>query len=127
MKEDIMKVLKLFKEDKISLEDTMDFLETIYDDTSKNNNDNHTDKKKKFIIIQVESEFNPKENVNIKLPLVLFKMGKKFIPNSTLKNNLNSDDYDIINEKIDSLIKGHDSEFIDIKTNDGKTVKIYTE
>jgi hypothetical protein len=120
MNEEILKLLKLVEEKKVSPEEACDILETIYQKKEE--------KKKKNLIIKVIS--NTGDKVNLKIPLSLAKISKSFIP-ATLKKYTGDDvDSETIIKGIDEILENIDnidSDIINVDTESGDIVRIYVE
>lgn len=120
MREDLIKILNMVKEDTINVFDAADFIETLYN--SKNNEEKRP---KKYIRIRVEK--NNKRMVNIRFPLSVLKFSKGIIKKNLKSSDLDKEDINEINEAIDNLINSNSNEEIEILTDDGEKIILNLE
>lgn len=119
MSEETKLILEMFKEGKISLEET----ERLLASATINQNESLSIKpfNKKFFKVLVKE--GDKTNVNISLPLSLAEVGLKLIP----KDQLKIQGIDInVNEIVKQITEGMDGEFVNVDTmsDNGKEVKV---
>ncbi len=121
MSEEKRMILEMVKDGKVSVDEAEQLLEKAnpgesFDDTPDTKKPNS----KKFLRIRVTEEDEVK--VNIKIPIMLAKVGLKFIPKGKMKVNGEP----ISADQIMELIKeGTEGEIVNIDTEDkGKNVKV---
>jgi hypothetical protein len=136
MREELAKILTLFKSEKISLEDTLDIISTLVDnnESSGNNNNNNNNnseekfaKKKKYLIIKSENNSDSKKNFNIKLPISFAKLGTKFIPDNVFGDEISDQQIKEIKGNMKFLLEDSFEEVIEVIGNNGQLIKIYSE
>lgn len=120
MREDLIKILKMYKDDTINMYDAAEFIETLYSEKEKVNN-----KQKKYLRVVIEK--NNKKIVNIKIPLSVLKISKGIIKKSLKSSDLDKEELNDINEAIDNLIKSNSTQEIEINTEDGQTIILNLE
>ncbi len=120
MREDLIKILKMYKDETIDIYDAADFIETLYSEKEGTKN-----KQKKYLRIVIEK--NKKSIVNIKIPLSVLKISKGIIKKSLKNSDLEKEELNDINEAIDNLINSNSNQEIEINTEDGQTVILNLE
>lgn len=123
MREEKMMILSMLEEGKITKEEAINLLETLEENTEKNNAKNS---KAKWIRIRVfDSEENTKVNVN--LPISLLDAGMKIANkfSSDLKAfGLGEED---LKEIIEEIRNGAEGKIIDVEEENGQKVEIIVE
>lgn len=119
MSEETKLILEMFKEGKITLEETEKLLEGSH--TIQNEPTQVKSFNKKFLKVLVKE--GDKTNVNISLPLSLAEVGLKLIPKDQLKiqgTEIN------MNEILKQIQEGINGEFVNVDTigDNGKEVKV---
>ncbi|MGM0640006.1 MAG: hypothetical protein ACQESN_01090 [Thermotogota bacterium] len=120
MREDLIKILKMYKDETINIYDAADFIETLYSEKEEVKNKN-----KKYLRVIIEK--NNKKIVNMKIPLSVLKISKGIIRKSLKNSDLDKDELNDINEAIDNLINSNSNQEIEINTEDGQTVFLNLE
>lgn len=117
------KILEMLAEKKINSEEAMKLLEALNKPDSK--------KGMRYLKIQVFESDREKPNVNISIPIMLVKLGAKFIPKDKLMNaEVNGSSFDLSSLDWDELFslasKGEIGDIFnaDIDEDDGKTTRI---
>ncbi|GAB6189844.1 hypothetical protein JCM30566_15860 [Marinitoga arctica] len=125
MREELLRVLTMVKEDKIEIEEAADLIEAFFETKKENTNT----KTKRKLVIKVNSGNGDK--VNVKIPLGLIKMAKALIPLGLAQQGAN-----ISKEQVDQIVEALENinfdEFegeniVDVNTEDGDIVKIFIE
>ncbi len=123
MREEKMMILSMLEEGKITKEEAINLLETLEENTEKNNAKNS---KAKWIRIRVfDSEENTKVNVNLPISLLDagMKIANKFSPD--LKAfGLGEED---LKEIIEEIRNGAEGKIIDGEEENGQKVEIIVE
>lgn len=123
MREEKMMILSMLEEGKITKEEAINLLETLEENTEKNNAKNS---KAKWIRIRVfDSEENTKVNVNLPISLLDagMKIANKFSPD--LKAfGLGEED---LKEIIEEIRNGAEGKIIDVEEENGQKVEITVE
>jgi DUF4097 and DUF4098 domain-containing protein YvlB len=123
MREEKMMILSMLEEGKITKEEAINLLETLEENTEKNNAKNS---KAKWIRIRVfDSEENTKVNVNLPISLLDagMKIANKFSPD--LKAfGLGEED---LKEIIEEIRNGAEGKIIDVEEENGQKVEIIVE
>ncbi|MBM7559976.1 SHOCT-like domain-containing protein [Marinitoga litoralis] len=126
MREELIRVLNMVKEDKIEVEEAADLIEAFFDTEVKEVKNNNTKRK---LVIKVNSADGDK--VNVRIPLGLIKMAKAMIPLglSQQGTNMSKEQIDQIIEAIDNINfdEFEGETIVDVDSEDGDIVKIYIE
>jgi len=129
MNEDELKILKMIEAGTITADEGMKLLEAIGSGDKKRQNTQNTQNtpKKTLRVIRLNIFDEHKNNqVDIKLPLALFKagvkIGEKFSPD--LQSVMEEINYD---EILKSINEGATGEITTIKTHDGHSIQIFFE
>ncbi len=128
--EEKRRIIEMLAEKKISVDQTAKLLEAV--DSKKM----ETAKKRKFLKIMVSQDNKPKPIVNVTIPIMLIKLGLKFIPKDQMINaNLNNTNFDFSSIDWDEILKLASQEEIgdifnaEIEEDEGviTKVRIYVE
>ncbi len=120
MEDEIRKVLNLVKEGKISPEEGEKLILAIKESIKHS----QSTKKGKFLRIQIQ---DGNDKLNIKVPILLIKLGLKFVPQETFKVELNGRKVEIpAEEVIDELLEGT-TELVELEDENGAFIKIWIE
>jgi NCAIR mutase (PurE)-related protein len=126
MREELIRVLNMVKENKIEVEEAADLIEAFFDTEVKEVKNNNTKRK---LVIKVNSADGDK--VNVRIPLGLIKMAKAMIPLglSQQGTNMSKEQIDQIIEAIDNINfdEFEGETIVDVDSEDGDIVKIYIE
>ncbi len=123
MREEKMMILSMLEEGKITKEEAINLLETLEENTEKNNAKNS---KAKWIRIRVfDSEENTKVNVNLPISLLDagMKIANKFSPDLKA-SGLGEED---LKEIIEEIRNGAEGKIIDVEEENGQKVEIIVE
>lgn len=123
MREEKMMILSMLEEGKITKEEAINLLETLEENTEKNNAKNS---KAKWIRIRVfDSEENTKVNVNLPISLLDagMKIANKFSPDLKV-SGLGEED---LKEIIEEIRNGAEGKIIDVEEENGQKVEIIVE
>lgn len=123
MREEKMMILSMLEEGKITKEEAINLLETLEENTEKNNAKNS---KAKWIRIRVfDSEENTKVNVNLPISLLDagMKIANKFSPDLKV-SGLGEED---LKEIIEEIKNGAEGKIIDVEEENGQKVEIIVE
>lgn len=123
MREEKMMILSMLEEGKITKEEAINLLETLEENTEKNNAKNS---KAKWIRIRVfDSEENTKVNVNLPISLLDagMKIANKFSPDLKV-SGLNEEDLKGI---LEAIKNGAEGKIVDIEEENGQKVEITVE
>lgn len=124
------KIIDMLAQKKVTADEAAKLLEAV--DSKKK----ETAKKKKFLKIMVSQDNKPKPIVNVTIPIMLIKLGLKFIPKDQMINaNLNNTNFDFSSIDWDEILKLASQEEIgdifcaEIEEDEGVTtkVRIYVE
>ena len=131
MREELAKILTLFKNEKISFEDTLDIISTLVDNNNNNNNESIKEEKmaakKKYLIIKSENNSDGKKNFNIKLPISFAKLGTKFIPDNVFSDEFSDQQIKDMKTNMKLLLEDSFEDIIEVVGNNGQLIKIYSE
>ncbi|MDI6851906.1 MAG: hypothetical protein QMD82_08245 [bacterium] len=116
MKEEVIRILKMVEEGKLTAEQAAKLLDAMGEALS-------TPKTGKFIKITVRDSDG--DNVNITIPLGLVKFLSSFIPKDA-KATLEQHEIDL-NQLITTIEEGANGTIVDINSEDGDVVKISIE
>ncbi|KAF2956918.1 hypothetical protein [Marinitoga sp. 38H-ov] len=126
MREELVRVLNMVKDNKIEVEEAADLIEAFFYTNSKEVKKGNSKRK---LVIKVDSANGDK--VNVKIPLGLIKMAKAMIPLSLSQQgtNMSKEQIDQIIETIENInFDEYEGEtIIDVNSEDGDIVKIYIE
>ena len=133
------KILNMLAEGKISAEEAEKLLDAIENIKSETNDSKSSEggKKPKFFCVRVDSDNPDKEQVNIRIPLLLIKAGVKFhslIPGHArhrVSGALHDKGFDfnlkdMDSKQLDEILKSLQECCIDVE-KDNEKVKIYCE
>jgi len=123
MREEKMMILSMLEEGKITKEEAINLLETLEENTEKNNAKNS---KAKWIRIRVfDSEENTKVNVNLPISLLDagMKIANKFSPDLKASGLVEED----LKEIIEEIRNGAEGKIIDVEEENGQKVEIIVE
>lgn len=123
MREEKMMILSMLEEGKITKEEAINLLETLEENTEKNNAKNS---KAKWIRIRVfDSEENTKVNVNLPISLLDagMKIANKFSPDLKASGLVEED----LKEIIEEIKNGAEGKIIDVEEENGQKVEIIVE
>lgn len=124
------RIIEMLAEKKISAEEAAKLLNAV------GKTKNEVGKKKKFLKIMVSKDTKSKPIVNISIPILLIKLGLKFIPKEQMLDaKLNDTNFDFSSIDWDELLKVASQEEVgdlfnaEIEEDDGSTtkVRIYVE
>lgn len=126
MREELVRVLNMVKDNKIEVEEAADLIEAFFE--TKNVETKKSNSKRK-LVIKVDSSDGDK--VNVKVPLGLIKMAKSMIPLALSQKgtNMSKEQIDQIVEAIDNIdFEEFEGEtIVDVNSEDGDIVKIFIE
>lgn len=126
MREELVRVLNMVKDNKIEVEEAADLIEAFFE--TKNVETKKSNSKRK-LVIKVDSSDGDK--VNVKVPLGLIKMAKSMIPLALSQKgtNMSKEQIDLIIEAIDNInFEEFEGEtIVDVNSEDGDIVKIFIE
>jgi len=126
MREELVRVLNMVKDNKIDVEEAADLIEAFFE--TKNVETKKSNSKRK-LVIKVDSSDGDK--VNVKVPLGLIKMAKSMIPLALSQKgaNMSKEQMDQIVEAIDNIdFEEFEGEtIVDVNSEDGDIVKIFIE
>ncbi|SHE76453.1 hypothetical protein SAMN02745164_01095 [Marinitoga hydrogenitolerans DSM 16785] len=123
MKEELVRILFMVKENKIEVEEAAELIEAFFETKKEKINT------KRKLVIKVNSGDGDK--VNVKIPLGLIKMAKALIPLGLAQQGAN-----ISKEQVDQIVEALENinfdEFegeniVDVNTESGDVVKIFIE
>lgn len=124
MNEDQMKVLKMIEMGTITAEEGYKLMEAI-NNPVKNSGDKRHKREAKSIRLVI-SDVHDEKQVNVRLPIGLFKagikIGEKFSPE--LQTSMQEINYEEVKRAFEA---GESGEVTTIETNDGHTIHIYIE
>jgi hypothetical protein len=124
MNEDQMKVLKMIEAGTITAEEGYKLMEAI-SSPAKKSSETRSKREAKSIRVVVSDEHDEKQ-VNVRLPIGLFKagikIGEKFSPE--LQASMQEINYDEVKRAFEA---GESGEVTTVETNDGHTIHIYIE
>jgi hypothetical protein len=120
MREDLIKILKMYKNETISEYDAADLIEALY---LKSEND--FSKPKKYVRVRIEK--GNKKMINIKIPLSVLKISKSIIRKNLKNSDLDKEEINDINDAIENLINSNSSQEIQIETDDGQLIILNLE
>jgi len=118
MKEEVMKILKMIQDGKISAEDGYKLLEALGEVKGS-----RVEGTGKFLKIEVKSPDG--DNVSLSIPTALLKLSKSFLPRD-VKEELEAQQIDL-DEILRLVQEGAVGTLVDIVSSDGDVVKIYVE
>ncbi len=116
-KEEILKILRLVYDKKVSPEQAYDLISEYLDVSVSPKQSN--DKKKKIKIV-VTNKTTGKNEANIRIPIKLAKFGTKFINNSNLLKN--GEKLDIDFDEIIKVLEESDEPFVEVDTDSEKVL-----
>ena len=124
MNEDQMKVLKMIEAGTITAEEGYKLMEAVGSAPKKSNVSNNKREAKSIRV--VVSDDQDEKQVNVRLPIGLFKagikIGEKFSPE--LQASMQEINYDEVKRAFEA---GESGEVTTVETNDGHTIRIYIE
>ncbi len=124
------KIMEMLAEKKVSAEEAAKLLEIVGE------KENKTTKTPKFLKILVTNDTKSKPMVKVSIPLLLVKIGLKFVPKDAMLNaNINNTKFDFSNIDWEELLKAAKQEDVtdlfnaEINEDDSSTtiVRIYVE
>ncbi|MDN5342381.1 hypothetical protein OF820_13035 [Oceanotoga sp. DSM 15011] len=116
MKEDIKKILSMFRDEKLTIDEATDLLETLIE-PNFNSGNNYT---KKYLRLIIKSP--GKDEVSLKLPISMIKLMKRIIPKNLKNNGFDSEEAANITKDIFESIDKMDDEKTTINTEDGTEI-----
>jgi hypothetical protein len=121
MSEEALRILKMVEEGKVSAEEAQKLLAAVEEDTSTEVE--VSGRKPKWLKVQVYNG-GPKAKVNVKIPLSLLKIAKKFIPRDA-KAKINEADVDL-DEIFEAIEHGEVGKLVEVEDGDDR-VYVYVE
>lgn len=124
------RIIEMLAEKKVTADEAAKLLEAVNDKKIT------TGKAKRFLKILVAKDNKSKPVVNVTIPIMLIKLGLKFIPKEQMINaNINSTNFDFSGIDWEELLKAATQEEVgdlfsaEIEEDDGSTtkVRIYVE
>lgn len=116
-KEEILKILRLVYEKKVSPEQAYDLIQEYLDVSVS---PKQSDDKKKKIKIVVTNKATGKNEANIRIPIKLAKFGTKFMNNSNLQ--INGKKLDIDFDEVIKVLEESDEPFVEVDTDSEKVL-----
>jgi len=114
-KEEVLKILRLVYDKKVSPEQAYDLIKEYLDVSV---NPKQSDGKKKKIKIVVTNKATGKNEANIRIPIKLAKFGTKFINSSSLQKN--GEKLDIDFDEVIRVLEESDEPFVEVDTDSEK-------
>ena len=124
MKNEVLRILKLVEEGKLSSEEAAELIKEV-ESISQEPEKISKPSQKKFIFVQIRSEDG--DNVDIRLPLSMANLLKATIPGVISKSAPQMNVEEITNQISAALeeLPSTEEDFVNITSSDGSTVRIF--